>query len=64
MEIYGKGDVRKAVGGCLTVIEEGISKQPCWPLVAVGANSAKCCVSALRDGLLLARIADTLETSL
>ena len=34
---YGKGDVRKAVGLCLTVIDGGISKRPCWPLVTVGA---------------------------
>ena len=40
------------------MIEEGISKLPCWPLVTVGAM---CCVHAFRDGLL-ARIADTRET--
>ena len=56
---YGTGNVRKAVGLCLTVIDGGISKRPCWPLVAVGAMS---CVRAFRDGFL-ALIADTLETS-
>ena len=56
---YGKGDVRKAVGRRLTVIEGGISNRPCGPLVAVGAM---CCVRAFMDGLL-ARIADTRETS-
>ena len=38
---YGKGDVRKAVGRCLTLIEEGISKRPCGSLATVGAL---CCV--------------------
>ena len=56
---YNKGDVRKAVGRCLIVIEEGISKRPCGPLEVVGAM---CCDRAFRDGLL-ARIADTRETS-
>ena len=37
------------------MIEEGISKLPCGPLVTVGAM---CCVRAFRDGLL-ARIAET-----
>ena len=56
---YGKGDVRKAVGRCLTAMDGGISKRLCGPLVAVGAM---CCVRAFRDGLL-ARIAETRETS-
>ena len=55
---YGKGDVRRAVGCCLTAMDGGISKLPCGPLVAVGAI---CCVRAFGDGFL-ARIADTLET--
>ena len=46
---YGKGDVRKAVGRCLTAMDGGISKRLCGPLVAVGAM---CCVRAFRDVLL------------
>ena len=42
-----------------TVMDGGISKRLCGPLVAVGAM---CCVRAFRDGLL-ARIAETRETS-
>ena len=56
---YGKGDVRKDVGWCLTVMDGGISNRLCVPFVAVGAM---CCVRAFRDGSL-ARIADIRETS-
>ena len=47
---YGKGDVRKAVGRCLTVMDGRISNRPCGPLVVAGAT---CCAGPFSTQLFL-----------